>query len=187
MLNYHKYLKYKNKYLNLKKLLGGKTLVLDKEDYKIYEYKNNLPATDEYYETILDFGEPFYDRNSLKEYFEALVTTNDCDTYIFLYKDVPIGFSLISNNPEKCVDDQCFNCKKKCLYVILLCIQQEYRGKHHLQKIANLLYSIFKEKGLNCIRTTASNSKTASIYQLMGFTTEIATSSDCIYKLIKEI
>jgi GNAT superfamily N-acetyltransferase len=181
-----KYLKYKQKYLLLKKntkIMKGGHEIIRNDHYIIHLFRGG--TTFDNYDHILTFGEPEYSSSDVVNFFQDPMN----DIYVVYHDGKPKAFAIVPTNYE--CDTTCFDCKKLCVYVSLLCVDGPHRKQGIFRGFLDLIYSYFRGRGETCIRATASKGPVNDIYRSLGFTNEVDPSKpenqDCIYKLSKNI
>jgi len=134
--------------------------------YTIKKYENGIPPQDAALSEISQSCLPYYDEETVK----GILVEEGHDVYTFNNGDDKcLGFMCIDDENYICEKD-CFDCDKKpCVYILLLCIKKEARGKGNLQIFFNTMCDIFRKEGKMCIRLTASHSNVFFRYLELGF------------------
>jgi hypothetical protein len=170
---------------SIKKMKGGNIITQFSKDGELYNISlyNVLPENIQ--TAMTKVCTPTYSEQD----FEDMDLTDTSNDYYILSKvsnSEIIGFVMIKNNY---CSDSCFNCEKKCSYILLLCIKQEYRGRNGIFGIffTNLEQFLKNHKNVQCIRLTSVNSKTTTAYNRIGFQSEHILDPFCEAKMIKEL
>ena len=134
--------------------------------YKINKYENGISPQDAALSEISQSCLPYYDEEMVK----GILVDKEHDVYTFNDGDNRcVGFMCIDDKNYTC-DEDCFDCDKKpCVYILLLCIKKEARGKGVLKLFFDTMCDIFRSEGKICIRLTASHSKVLFAYLGLGF------------------
>jgi GNAT superfamily N-acetyltransferase len=167
------------KYKRTRRWKGGAPFTLS-----IYDNTTMNTIPDHILEEASHICEPEYDNESVSEIL------SDTGNIICIYTDDDnneiVGFMILNENS---CDRDCFNCEDKCMYIKLLCTKESRRGQGIFPKFLEKVKTMVKNKGISCIRLTASKKITFNIYKKVGFRTEnenslvIPEHDPCQYKM----
>jgi GNAT superfamily N-acetyltransferase len=171
--------KLSKKHKKTRKWKGGAPFTLN-----IYDNTTMNTIPDNILEEASHICEPEYDNDSVSDIL------SDTGNIICIYTDKDnnevVGFMILNENS---CDQDCFDCKDKCMYIKLLCTKESRRGQGIFSSFLKEVKTMVKNKGVSCIRLTASKKTTFNVYKKVGFRTEkedpssIPEHDPCQYKM----
>jgi hypothetical protein len=175
---------YKNK--KNRKMIGGNiidTTIINERNYNISLYTELPENIKNEAKNMCSNMYPGLDNQNTSVIVDDIMSADTNDIYILRNDENEIvSFIIMRNN---LCEGGCFNCNKKCSYILLTCVKEKQRGKRIFSYFLKAVEKYLKTQMIDCIRLTALNPGVFNAYNNLGFITEKQDESLCQYKMIK--